>query len=115
MTEKTALTEDYKRMIDTLHIVLCTDDECGYDAEESIEGCWEQPAHVEWIGIVSALLYKFNLSPEDFPKLIADYQNILTTINASPSPELLISLIDKPSVLLHKLRAIKSKSNPLLL
>lgn len=109
-----ALTDGARQCIDSLHFILCKEDDCDYESEELLEGCWERPVHTEWTDIAAVVLDVYDIPLELWPKLVDDYMNILRLATKTPAhSKLLLTLCAKPEVFLAEIRGIISKEHAL--
>lgn len=108
------LAKDAHDYINAIHFLLCDKENCGYDQEASMEGCWSRPEHVEWATIAAVVMELIGFELHEWPGL---QQDLMTMMRLSKKSEvhvkLLSSLLFNPVEFVLKIRAIIAKEKPL--
>lgn len=71
------LTDEMKKFIDFLQLMVGTEDGELYIQEKSFAACWSSPCHIKWIDIAERALKVLELSPIDGLDIITSAFNLI--------------------------------------
>lgn len=107
-----ALSAEAMHYVDSIHFMLCSDDDDQYLDEEAIEHTWELPAHLDWTNISAAIMHVVGFELSDWPELVSDYIKLIELATKSEyHNKFLLAVCKDPKEFLVKIRSIISQDD----